>query len=315
MTDQRAITESRYLLLSAFGNLVIGLFGLFFAYIAKSQAIQLDAVFNLTYFLTGILALWVLQLLQEGDNPQFPFGYMYLEPLTNGAKGLLVLGISLYSGFDAAEAIFAGGRPIQAGIAVVYGMIASAVCWILAWASKKGYKKTDSPLLQVDQENWIINAIISSCVLLGFIAVWALENTAWSWMIPYCDPVLVLVVVVLCIYVPVRMCWDAMMALLNRSPDGLFEELEPLVIESLSSLPLDKVFVRAIQPGRTRYVLVHAVVKEDIPLSLLDKARETAYNKLQSTYKDVTIDIVCSQNPKWAMTLSAARQAGLVSGR
>jgi hypothetical protein len=60
---------------------------------------------------------------------------------------------------------------------------------------------------------------------------------------------------------------------------------------------------------------VHVILKEDIPISELDEARELANQTLAHKYKDIAIDIVCTRNPKWGMTLSEAREAGLVSGR
>jgi predicted Co/Zn/Cd cation transporter (cation efflux family) len=65
------------LLISAAGNLVIGLVGIFFAVLSRSQAIMLDALFNLTYFATGLFTLKVAKMVQLGDDEHFPVGYAF----------------------------------------------------------------------------------------------------------------------------------------------------------------------------------------------------------------------------------------------
>ena len=50
MNDKNSRTERQVLLMSAVGNLVIGIVGIIFAFFSRSQAILLDALFNLTYY-------------------------------------------------------------------------------------------------------------------------------------------------------------------------------------------------------------------------------------------------------------------------
>ena len=244
--------ERRYLLLATVGNLLIGCVGIAASVISSSQAILLDGLFNLTYFVVGIFTLKVAGLVQKGDDARFPMGYAFFEPLVNGVKGMLVLGISIMALIGALEALFAGGRPIAAGLAVAYGTFASAACWILALITHRGAGRTGSPLIRADAENWIVNAAISSAVLLSFAAIFVMRDTALDFLVPYVDPivVLVLVVVLISISVPVRMAWQALMELLNRAPSAeILEDVKQSVREGTQELPVQTLFVRVIQPG------------------------------------------------------------------
>lgn len=49
--------EKKYLLTSAFGNVLVGCIGMAVAVVSSSQAILLDGVFNLTYFATGLFTV------------------------------------------------------------------------------------------------------------------------------------------------------------------------------------------------------------------------------------------------------------------
>ena len=85
--------ERRFLVISAGGNLLLGCLGITFAVASSSQAILLDGVFNLSYFVTGLFTIRVASLVVGGDDERFPHGYAFFESLVNGVKGMLVLGV------------------------------------------------------------------------------------------------------------------------------------------------------------------------------------------------------------------------------
>ena len=94
MTETRqASPERTYLIASAVANLLIAGVGLVVSALSSSQAILLDGVFNLTYFAAGLFTLKVARLVARGDDERFPYSYAFFEPLVNGLKGVLVLGI------------------------------------------------------------------------------------------------------------------------------------------------------------------------------------------------------------------------------
>ena len=87
--------ERKYLITSTAANLLVGVLGLTVAVVSSSQAIFLDGLFNLTYFATGLFTVKVASLVAGGDDERFPHGYAFFEPLVNGIKGMLVLGVSI----------------------------------------------------------------------------------------------------------------------------------------------------------------------------------------------------------------------------
>ena len=143
--------ERRVLRLSAVACLGIGIVGGTFAWLTGSEAILLDGAFNLTYFAMGLLTLKVVDWVERGDDESFPFGYGYFEPLVNGMKSLLVGGVSAMALFSAVTALFSGGRSIAVGWAVVYGAVASALCWTLAFVTGRARRRMESPMVGADR--------------------------------------------------------------------------------------------------------------------------------------------------------------------
>lgn len=294
--------ERTYLRVAAGGNLLIGLVGLAASALAASQAILLDGLFNLTYFAAGLLTLKVAALLRRGDDQDFPFGYAYFEPLINGVKGLLVLGVTVMALIGAIEAMFAGGRAISADIAIAYGAFATVACLSMAFIVRRGARRTGSPLIRADAQNWLVNGAISSAVLIAFVFIALIEGTPLAPAIPYADPALVLIVSAISIGVPIRMAAKAVLELLNRAPDPkIVAEVKARIREGVADLPVQALYVRVVQPGRTRLIGAHIILPKDFhgeTLGLLDDAHAKVTERLRALHPDSEVDLVFTANPE-----------------
>lgn len=319
MSNPPARIERRYLLASASGNLLIGCVGLVFSVISSSQAILLDGLFNITYFAAGLFTLKVARLVQRGDDERFPYGYAFFEPLVNGVKGVLVLGISAMALVEAVRALLTGGRPIAAGSAISYALFATVACWLLAFVTHRGAGRTGSPLVRADGENWIVNAAISSAVLVAFLGIFLIRGTPLEYLAPYVDPSVVLVVVLISISVPVRMAWQALMELLNRTPpEEIVQEVSQTVKACVADLPVQKLFVRVIQPGRTRMVLAHVVLPGDFQvetLVALDRVRTITLDRLKAGHLATMLDMVFTADARWGAPEGLGKDNASLPGR
>jgi len=306
--------ERRFLIISSIGNVIVATVGLLAALYSSSQAILLDGLFNLTYFATGLFTLRVATLVAGGDDDRFPHGYAFFESLVNGIKGMLVLGVSVMAMIGALQALAQGGRSIAAGMAIAYGVFATIVCCVISYFMYRGTKTTGSPLVAADAKNWIVNAAISACVLLAFASILLLQALNLGAVVPYVDPSVVLIVVLISIGVPVKMAWNALMELLNRAPTSdIVNQVTRIVDENLASLPVQERFVRVIQPGRHRLVMVHAVLPTDYhvdSLKELDAVRAKTCSELCKSHVATVLDITFTSDRKWGAPMSDGGQIG-----
>jgi predicted Co/Zn/Cd cation transporter (cation efflux family) len=138
--------------------------------------------------------------------------------------------------------------------------------------------------------------------------MYLIRDTSLDFLVPYVDPIVVLLVVLISISVPVRMAWQALMELLNRTPSPeIVDEVRKIITESTSGLPVEQLFVRVVQPGRTRMVLVHVVLPSDYapgPLTSLDALRMGTLERLQAAHLATILDMVFTADPKWGAPLS-----------
>ncbi|MGO1120436.1 cation diffusion facilitator family transporter [Rhodovibrionaceae bacterium A322] len=295
-------TERQALILPIVSSLLVGVLAIFFSIMTDSEAIMLDGLFNLAYCMTAIFALRVSSLMDGRENPRFVFGFALFEPLANIIKGLLMLGVVFLALYGALEAVFTGGRSISAGLAVVYGVIATVVGFGTAALMWQASKRLQSPLVSADVKNWFLNGLISSIVLMGFGIIPLLQEAGYDELSRYVDPSLVIAVVICTILVPIRLFWDSLMELLGyTAPAALRQELRAAVRDALSDLPHDRLALRISKVGRAPVVLAYVLLPADSNLTMaqLDKGRWAAYRALRTLYPKVVFELTFTADPTW----------------
>jgi hypothetical protein len=92
-------------------------------------------------------------------------------------------------------------------------------------------------------------------------------------------------------------------ALLNRAPaPAVVAGMEAAVRAALGSLPVVRLWVRAVQPGRVTYCTVHILVPPDTPLALpeADRLRGRVISALAARHAPVVADVVFTATEAWA---------------
>ena len=215
-----ALTRERAALnLSAVGNLVMAVAGLGFAVLTGSEALLLDGAFSLVGFIMVLLARVVAELAERPDSVRYHFGYARFEPLMNSVRGLLMLMATLFAVGSAVVALTRGGREIAPGLALVYCVVAGAICMTLAWVQKRAARETGSPTLATDAVNWLVDGAITAAVGIVFLGAVFIAGTRLEWVLPYLDPVIVLVLGLLLLGIPLQILRQNISQLLDAAPD------------------------------------------------------------------------------------------------
>ena len=290
--------------------LIVGCVGVTFSLMTNSRAILLDGLFNLAYFVTALLTIKVAHLIARPETEDYPLGFSYFEPLINGFKGVLIFGISILALFDALTNLFQGGRLIEVGPAIGYGVFATLACLMTTVLLRRAHRYTSSPLVGADTVSWTVNSAISGAALLTFCALPVVIAKGWTALAPYVDPFLVSVIVVISLSAPVRMAWFALMAMLNRAPPpAMRAPIVATIRDTLADLPSQFVYVRMIRPGRTLFVVAHVVLPEDFPVAnlvALDAIRERVEANVLRAHGPAIVYVLFTANKKWAEPKTAA---------
>jgi cation diffusion facilitator family transporter len=277
--------------------------GFVFFLVTHSQAVLLDGAFSLIGALVGLVAVRVSTLVRRPDDEHFHFGYAAYEPMMNLSKGLLIGVVSLFALVVAVDAVLRGGREIEGRLAVVYALIALAGCLAISLAQRRLARRTDSPLLEVDSRNWLIDGLMSGAVAVAFLAVVLVEGSSWAWITPYADPVVVIALALLSLPIPlgiVRANWGQ---LLGRAPaPDVQRQAASRVEEALAGLPGISPRLRLLETGRMFYLQVYLVLEPEAgPSSLeeMDGIREEVYASVMRDEPEVGLDVIFTTDLRW----------------
>lgn len=296
--------EQRALRYTLWGNLAIALLGIFFAVWTRSEAIFLDGLFSGIHLAISLLSLRIAQIIQRPGDQDYPFGYAMLEPILNMGKGLAIAMVALFAMFSAAESLLAGGRSVEAGIALWYALIAAAGCLGMAVMQRHFAQQSQSQILELDYKNWLIDGAISGAVAIAFGIMLLLTGTAWSNLIPYADPVLVLVLVLLVLPLPLQTVVQNGLQIVGRSPDEARRtQVEKIVAGTFKAVPHEEHHVRQTTMGRLLYVQVYLCVslgqEESYEAGEIDGLRSQLYRQLNDVFPHLAMDMVVTCDRIW----------------
>lgn len=306
--EEKLRTEKRGIKLVLLGDLLMAILGLTFFYLTASQAILIDGIYPFIDLVAGLLTLRVVSLMAVQASQEQPFGYAIFEPVLNFIKGIMIMLVILVALYASIEAILHGGRHIKADIAVFYSFIASGLGFGLAYVLYRLNKTAQSSLIKVDLQGWLIGGILSIAVGISFaVAIWMEHNGFEKW-VPYTDPVVILVLIVLMLPMPLKILKDNGMQIIGRNGSGsdLATQLEKEVHSVLDALPYDDMKLRFLEMGRMVYLQVYVQMDaEQATLSGLDLAqqdaiREHLFQRLSQKHDYLSLDVVFTASPMWA---------------
>lgn len=288
--------EQRALRRSVWGNLFFAALGFGFAASSESEAVLLDGFFSLVAFFMSVLTIRVAKLVQGPADDWFHFGYSSFEPMLNTIKGFLLLGVCGFSLFSAINALLHDGRDLNPGWALVYAVVATVGAGVLAIVQHRAAKSTGSPLLEVDVRNWKIDSALSAGVAVAFLAAFLLRDSQWSHLLPYVDPALVAVMVLLMIWDPIKIVAEGVGELLAIAPEKSVQDLVRVEFARLvADYPVDDFNLRMLKSGRTHYLLAHVVLNPDAEIQRieeLDAMRRRVTTGLQGLHPPWEVDVI-----------------------
>lgn len=290
------MSERKALLFSVVGMAVMAISGIGFALVSHSEAILLDGVFSTIGMFLSLLTLKIAELVRRPDDEHFHFGYAHFTPLLNLIKALLMVVLCVFALISAIEAAIGGGRELALGYAVVYGVIATFACLASALILKRAAKRLNSELVSVDAQSWVVDTAISSAVMFGFIAGFVVDGTRFAHLLPYLDPLIVTILVVIAVPVPLRILFRSLKEVLLMAPPGPYQEqVREKIDQALSHYPVDDKRVRLLKMGNTINILLHVKLSDDYRFeshAAMDEIHWHVERELESLPDRAIVDLV-----------------------
>lgn len=201
--------EKKLIICSAFGALGFAITGILLGGIMESQMIIFDGLYSFISVGLSLVSLWAMG--RVGVNQKIPVNFMGVEKklrvdsLVVFFKYVVILIIVMGSLFGAIVALFHGGRDTAINYALLYAVVSTVVCYGVYAMLRYPSKSKKSPLLKAEAHQWLMDTWASLGVLVGFVMGVILSLIpATSFLVPYMDPIMVVIVSLYFIRVPIK---------------------------------------------------------------------------------------------------------------
>jgi cation diffusion facilitator family transporter len=310
--------EKFALKISAGGTLFFVVVGFVFAVMSHSEALLLDVVYSLTLLVLSIITLKVAHLVERPGNATFHFGYAHFEPLLNVLKSIILIFLCIFALMGAVEALIHGGREFEIEMALIYALISTPGCFAVALYLRSVASRSGSSLVRVEAAGWMVDALISAVVLATFGLSFMLKESTFAEYLPYVDPGLVVLLVIIIIPVPAKILKENMKEVLLFAPDKqLLDEIQQQIEQAVKHHDCNEVSVRVAKMGREIYLNVALRFRDDYPIanvSHLDKIREDIDSRMKNYNQNIVMDIGFIGDSKWANQVNLSNRQNSLRG-
>lgn len=298
-----AVAEQRILKLSIGVTIVLALFGLAFGLVSGSLSIVFDGVFSVIDAAMSGLALFVSRLVtRQTENRRFQFGFWHIEPMVLAFNGGTLMLLCFYAFVNAIGSFLAGGRQLAFDWAMAYAVVVCAGCFGMYFYQRRANRRIGSDFVQLDAQSWLMSALITSALLVAFLAAIMAKGTRFDPWLPYVDPVVLAVLSLCLIFVPVRTVRRALTEILLITPPDLDEHVRSVmkrVVEEYRFLSFTSYVAKV---GRAQFIEIHIAVNPKWPVDSVataDAVRREIAEALGGEGPDRWLTIDFTADPYW----------------
>ncbi|MZG56586.1 cation diffusion facilitator family transporter [Photobacterium lucens] len=303
MATCRKISKERMALkISLAGTIFVASLGIGYGLYVGSNAILLDGMFSfLSMGMTG-LSLYTAYLVSKPDDEQFQFGYAHFEPLINVVNGLLILITCLFAFITGVQTIMHGGHDIVLGDAIIYAVLSTVSCFSIYFFETYIARSVDSELVRVDSQEWLVDAILSAAILVGFILVVIFDAMGYSKWNAYVDPILVTTLSIAASVLPIKVLRRNLKEVLLVAPqDSAQEHVDQVIAELSEKYDFDDYTHHFAKIGRQYDLEINILVKDENKWTTKqqDRIRQIIWDKLEDDLGETWLSVTFTAQERW----------------
>ena len=302
--EQASRIEQRTLVLSIYGVLVVAAGSIAYGLFLESDVVILNGIFSLLSLIGAGLSLLAAKLVVQPENRRFPFGYSHVEPLVLSVNSFMVLLICVYALINGIERIRAGGNAVDAEGVIWFSLVSGAVSLAMYTYERRVARRVDSPLIEADAREWLIDFGFSMVTLLGFAVLLFLEEPARGAWARYADPVMVSSMALLATPMPLGVLRRSLreVLLMTDAEDAVTRRLEAVMEKVRAEHDIIRYVHHVVKTGRTRFIEVDIVVGPNFTLQTVaeqDRLRERIWRSLDMPLDKAWLSICLTGDPRW----------------
>ena len=287
--DKKLKTEKKILNLSLAGSIMFLLAEIFFAIYTGSKAVLMDCVYDIADLVMIGPFIVLVPLLYKPMTERKPYGFAQVESLFVLIKYCILLGVDVVLVLNCVKTILSGGNEVDANVVAVFELAVSAGCVLMYLVLTRFQKKYSSPSIKAELFIWKLDALSTLGVGCAFLVNLILMRTSLSFICPYVDPGIAIILAIILIKEPLEMIFDSLRSLVLFAPDReIRDKVEELCKATLTAEGCEITGIDVIKTGRK----VWAEIGNTIDLVRLKELHKQINDTAKATFDSVYIDLL-----------------------
>jgi cation diffusion facilitator family transporter len=294
--------DARALMFSVLASSVFAVGSLIWGFFAGSQMIIFDGLYSFVSVALSLLAVWALRAARSGPDERYPWGREIFEPLTIAVKAVALAGLCLYALVGGVGDLLSGGREIDAGWAVAYGIVATVVGIGVSLVLRR-MSRGATDLVRAEAAEWMGDALLSIGTLAGFGIALALQLTGNDALARYVDPAMLVLTSAIYLKIPARLASEGLREVLTMSAAPAVREQVTAVVDDVArEWALTEPVVRLSKVGSRLDVEVVFLVDTGSTARTVeefDRVRAELDERLRATGLEPWMSVEFTADPRW----------------
>lgn len=270
----------------------------------QSGVVLFDGIYSGFSIILSIMSIIVLRLVNRGDDHNFQFGPMALEPLVVALKSIVIIGVCAYGVVTSVVQILNGGwLPTSSLLGMLYAAVSIIAC-LFSWRFLRRNGRNMPILILAESEQWLMDTVFSCIVLGSFLTSFLLSFTRLHIINPYIDPGLVVLGSLYFVRVPLTRFISSMRELLMMAPPSDIQEHLKRRIDLIAKAHrFEQAVVRSTKIGRELAVDIAFIVPADagkFDIEELDMIRDEVDQNLSDLGHKLWMNILFTKDQRWA---------------
>lgn len=287
-------TEKTIMNLSLIGSIIFMIVEGIMAYVTGSHSILMDCVFDVTDLIMIGPFLVLVPLLYKPVTERRPYGFSQVESLFLVIKYSVLLVVTAQLMIDNVQLMIEGGHRVDAGRIAVFEFCIFLGCLFMYVMLHYFSKRYQSVTIKAELYVWKLDVIGSIGVALAFCVQMMLEKTTFSWIAPYVDPFVAMVMALLLIKEPIETIFRGLKKLVLFAPDReIMDKIRVIAEQHMQTCSYSIDFLDVIQTGRKTWVEIYIDSPNDIiTMKSLCRIRDGIRNELRREFDQIYVEII-----------------------
>jgi cation diffusion facilitator family transporter len=297
----RSELEASLLRLSVGATVLIAALGVLFGLVSGSLAIIFDGLFSVVDAVITALMLVVARLVAKESNQRFQYGYWHLEPLVVALKAAVLMTLVVFGFLGAVQSLLSGGNAPELGVAILYSVLVVLICagvWFWLWRQND---RIGSALVAIDLKAWAASGIITTALLVAFLAALAMRGTTLEPWIPYVDPATLALLSLLILPVPWKDAKEAFKDIFQIVPAELDAHVHAVMDAFVARHGFAGYESYVTRTGRAKFIEISVLARPDMPAKTIahfDALRAEIGAEIGEAGPDRWLTVVFTEDPR-----------------